>query len=98
MCIISLCSSPKDPGLPKKLLQFCVEIADGMSYLSKKGFIHRDLAARNVLLDKEWHCKVDTEHVRTSSMHRCILIMVCTCIWEHERVLEYLVLITIDST
>ena len=43
-----------------QLLQFCREIADGMKYLSKKGFVHRDLAARNILLDKNLKCKVTT--------------------------------------
>ena len=37
---------------------FCQEIADGMRYLSQKGFIHRDLAARNVLLTADIKCKV----------------------------------------
>ena len=73
VCVVSLCSSPKDPGLPKKLLQFCLEIADGMSYLSKKGFIHRDLAARNILLDKDWRCKVS----------------VCACAYQFSAVCTY---------
>ena len=45
-------------ALPSQLLRFCQEIADGMQYLSKKGFIHRDLAARNVLLTADTKCKV----------------------------------------
>ena len=44
--------------LPTQLLQFCREIADGMQYLSNKGFVHRDLAARNILLDKGLKCHV----------------------------------------
>ena len=44
--------------LPCTLLRFCQEIADGMRYLSQKGFIHRDLAARNVLLTADIKCKV----------------------------------------
>ena len=44
--------------LPLQLLQFCRDIADGMKYLSNKGFVHRDLAARNILLDKNLKCKV----------------------------------------
>ena len=45
-------------SLPRQLLRFCQEIADGMQYLSKKGFIHRDLAARNILLTADTKCKV----------------------------------------
>ena len=51
-------SAPKDSSLPRQLLTFCREVADGMSYLARKGYIHRDLAARNVLLDKRLKCKV----------------------------------------
>ena len=51
-------SSKKDVDLPKQLLGFCVEIADAMEFLSKKGFIHRDLAARNVMLTADTKCKV----------------------------------------
>ena len=50
--------SKKDVDLPKQLLGFCLEIADAMEYLSKKGFIHRDLAARNVMLTADTKCKV----------------------------------------
>jgi ephrin-B len=44
--------------MPKQLLYYSQDIADGMKYLSNKGFIHRDLAARNILLDKNLRCKV----------------------------------------
>ena len=47
-----------DEGLPKQLLTFCQEIAEGMRYLSRRGFVHRDLAARNILLSKDLSCKV----------------------------------------
>lgn len=39
-------------------IRIAFDIANGMSYLSTKGFIHRDLAARNVLLDGELRGKV----------------------------------------
>jgi len=47
-----------DECLPKQLLTFCQEIAEGMRYLSRRGFVHRDLAARNILLSKDLSCKV----------------------------------------
>ncbi len=42
------------------LLSYCRHIANGMQYLSVKGFVHRDLAARNVLMGPGGKCKVNT--------------------------------------
>ena len=70
-------SSKKDVDLPKQLLGFCVEIADAMEYLSKKGFIHRDLAARNVMLTADTKCKVGIcatlVLTMVKSAHRCLI-------------------------
>ncbi|CAD5113723.1 DgyrCDS2888 [Dimorphilus gyrociliatus] len=41
-----------------KLLNFSIQIATAMSFLSSKGFVHRDLAARNILLDEGDKIKV----------------------------------------
>ena len=40
------------------LLNMAGDVAEGMYYLSSKGFIHRDLAARNILVGSDFQCKV----------------------------------------
>ena len=35
-----------------------VQVADGMQYVEKQGYIHRDLAARNVLVGKNYMIKI----------------------------------------
>lgn len=52
----------KDVDEEKQLcLKFSREIAQGMFYLSYKGYIHRDLAARNVVLAGKT-CKVSCHY------------------------------------
>ena len=60
-CVIlhfSCCHASVVDSTPSLLLKFCGQIAEGMKYLTGKGFVHRDLAARNVLLDDNQNCKV----------------------------------------
>ncbi|GMS99772.1 hypothetical protein PENTCL1PPCAC_21947, partial [Pristionchus entomophagus] len=39
-------------------LQFAIQIAYGLEYLSGRGFLHRDIAARNILVDSRNGCKI----------------------------------------
>lgn len=43
---------------PQRLLNWCVQIAKGMSYLEERHLVHRDLAARNVLVKSPNHVKI----------------------------------------
>ncbi|XP_066302707.1 hepatocyte growth factor receptor-like [Branchiostoma lanceolatum] len=39
-------------------MHLCLEIAQGMAYLTDQDIVHRDLAARNCMLDENLHVKV----------------------------------------
>ena len=43
-----------------QLLEYSLQIASAMNYLSNRSYVHRDLAARNVLLDEKYVSKVST--------------------------------------
>ena len=61
-------------------IKFSQQIAEGMKYLSGKGFVHRDLAARNVLLDHEYTCKVSLHLVASAYLSNSICIVYnCIC-------------------
>uniref|UniRef100_A0A8C4Q164 receptor protein-tyrosine kinase n=1 Tax=Eptatretus burgeri TaxID=7764 RepID=A0A8C4Q164_EPTBU len=42
----------------QQLLQFAMDVAKGMQYLSEKQFIHRDMAARNILVGENYAAKI----------------------------------------
>lgn len=49
-------SSKFPPSLP--LIDFALDIVNGMSYLESKSIVHRDLAARNILVASPTHVKI----------------------------------------
>ena len=67
------CMSIRMSASKKKLfIKFSQQIAEGMKYLSGKGFIHRNLAARNVLLDHVYTCKVSLHLVASAYLSNSI--------------------------
>lgn len=57
-CLLEYVRENKDRIASKDLLNWCVQIAKGMTYLEEVRLVHRDLAARNVLVKNPTHVKI----------------------------------------
>uniref|UniRef100_A0A8C5MH07 Receptor protein-tyrosine kinase n=1 Tax=Leptobrachium leishanense TaxID=445787 RepID=A0A8C5MH07_9ANUR len=57
-CLLDYVREHKDNIGSRHLLNWCVQIAKGMSYLEDRRLVHRDLAARNVLVKGPQHVKI----------------------------------------
>ncbi|KAL0966256.1 hypothetical protein UPYG_G00293030 [Umbra pygmaea] len=57
-CLLDYIKENKDNIGSQYLLNWCVQIAKGMSYLEERHLVHRDLAARNVLVKTPQHVKI----------------------------------------
>ncbi|KAG5851248.1 hypothetical protein ANANG_G00091050 [Anguilla anguilla] len=57
-CLLDYVKENKDNIGSQYLLNWCLQIAKGMSYLEERHLVHRDLAARNVLVKTPQHVKI----------------------------------------
>ncbi|KAK7118642.1 hypothetical protein R3I94_022213 [Phoxinus phoxinus] len=57
-CLLDYVRENKDNIGSQTLLNWCVQIAKGMTYLEERHLVHRDLAARNVLVKTPNHVKI----------------------------------------
>ena len=40
------------------MVSFGLQIAEGMEFINRQGFVHRDLALRNVLVESDYHVRI----------------------------------------
>ncbi|XP_061614424.1 melanoma receptor tyrosine-protein kinase-like isoform X3 [Phyllopteryx taeniolatus] len=57
-CLLDYVQQHRERVGAQWLLNWCVQIAKGMSYLEERHLVHRDLAARNVLVKTPNHVKI----------------------------------------
>ncbi|XP_046377160.1 epidermal growth factor receptor-like isoform X2 [Haliotis rufescens] len=57
-CLLDYVRKNKEHIGSKVLLNWCTQIARGMTYLEDRGIVHRDLAARNVLVQTPTQVKI----------------------------------------
>ena len=62
----------------EQFLKFSFQIAQGMKYLSNKGFVHRDLATRNILLNQNFVCKVSFDNA--VGVYIRMRVYMCLCV------------------
>ncbi len=48
----------RNPGLEKNRINYLVQMADGVEYIHKQGYLHRDICPRNVMVNQEGVVKI----------------------------------------
>jgi serine/threonine protein kinase len=48
----------RNPGLEKNRINYLVQMADGVEYVHKQGYLHRDICPRNVMVNQEGVVKI----------------------------------------